>query len=47
MSNKQIGETTKTLIEARSLIENPDNWCQGLLENEHGQMCAVGALYEE
>lgn len=45
MSNRQINDHAKRLIKAKSLIENPENWCQRAIEWE-GRRCALGALLE-
>lgn len=44
MSDKRIGKTTRTLVEAKALIEDPANWCTFRLKNKQGQMCALGAV---
>lgn len=36
--------TREVLTEARALISDEENWCQGSLEYLPGQMCAVGAI---
>lgn len=42
MSDRQISETAKTLIEAKKRIEDPDNRCIGEL-SDGDKVCAIGA----
>lgn len=42
---KVPSKTAQVLIDAKELIDTPDKWCQGRLENStHTKHCAVGAL---
>ena len=45
MSDRQISQTAKTLIEAKKLIEDEGNWCQDELY-DNGKMCAMGAVHK-
>lgn len=36
--------TKEVLTQARALIANEKDWCQGTAENMSGQRCAIGAI---
>lgn len=39
-----MSNNLELLIRARELIEKPDDWCRGFLQDDAGRRCALGAM---